>query len=110
MDLTFINNCAVIVEDLVSGIHVMEAMNGLARVYVNYGVDVDTDTLQAALSGNKPVVVWLDNDSDHVENQAKMMARTLSLIGTEPVQIVEVFSDPKHQYYEEIRSIVNGHC
>jgi hypothetical protein len=110
MDLTYVNNCAVIVEDLASGIHVMEAMNGMARVYVNYGVDVDTDTLQAALSGNKPVVVWLDNDSCHVNNQAKMMARTLSLIGTEPVQIVEDYTDPKHQDYKEIRSIVNGHC
>jgi hypothetical protein len=110
MDLTYKNKCAVIVEDLASGIHVFEAMAGLARVYVNYGVDVDTDTLEAALAGNKPVVVWLDNDSEHVDNQAKMMARTLSLIGDQPVQIVEVFSDPKHQDYDEIRSIVNGHC
>ena len=110
MDLAYDHTCAVIVEDLVSGIHVIEAMEGLARVYVNYGVDVDTDTLEAALSGNRPVVVWLDNDSDHVNNQAEMMARTLSLIGNQPVKIIRVYSDPKHQDYEFIRRIVNGHC
>jgi len=98
---------AVIVEDLLSGIHVVEAAKSLADlnvvVYVNYGTKVQLDLLaHAADLGN--VMVWLDNDSTHVRAQADTMARTIKLINNKCWTYVErLHCDPKNARYDQIR-------
>ena len=48
-------------------------------VIVNYGTKVNLEALYACKNHQK-FIVWLDNDSDHVWNQATTMARTWGLL------------------------------
>jgi hypothetical protein len=89
---------AIIVEDLVSGIHVAEACGSKpVMVIVNYGVKVNPQVI-AAVSDVPRVYVWLDNDNPHVKRQAKTYERTIAMYGKEDqvVSVIEECSDPKH--------------
>ena len=67
----------VIVEDLVSGLHLQRALDDLYyKIVVNYGVKINLYLLDALKNCNT-TTVWLDNDSQHVINQAKQMYRYL---------------------------------
>lgn len=100
----------VVVEDLVSGINVVEAFDGApwtVDVLINYGTKVNLEALYTCATYAQ-VLVWLDNDSDHVRSQAETMTRTIALI-TRTISNVQAdvyHSDPKGYTYEDIRKIV----
>ena len=99
----------VIVEDLVSGIHILEAhpQEGI-KVVVNYGVKVNLEALHS-LAHIPRVHIWLDNDGDHVLSQADTMTRTLAMMSQGKVtQVSPSMSDPKHYKSDEIRGVLNG--
>lgn len=97
---------AVVVEDLLSGIHVAGAFylheNIAVTAFVNYGTKLNME-LMAEVSKSMNVAVWLDNDSAHVCEQADHMRRTINLInpGSAVVRI-NVEADPKHLEYTDI--------
>ena len=100
----------VIVEDLVSGIHVFEALSTYhnVRVLVNYGIKINLLGLDHIKDSMK-CVVWLDNDSSYVKKQAEQMGRTMQMVidnGT--VATVLNKEDPKHYGWIDIKEIVRG--
>ena len=97
----------VIVEDLVSGIHIMNATYGDVEVIVNYGVKVNLAALEWAAT-YKRVIVWLDNDGEIISEKSDEMERVLKLISKGDISRCIVYSDPKHQTPETIRSVVYG--
>jgi hypothetical protein len=119
---TCLTNCAsdarakvsVIVEDLVSGIHVFEALaqshpEFLVRVLVNYGIKINLLGLDYIKNTIK-CVVWLDNDSSYVKKQAEQMGRTMQMvINNGTVVTVLDKEDPKHFSWGVIKEeIVRG--
>ena len=103
-------NYTVLVEDLVSAIHIIKATeednNGAnyPGVIVNYGTKVDPVLMHWLASDFEWVTIWLDNDNAHVIDQAKTMERTIKLYSdTIKVARVEGHSDPKHYSNYEIR-------
>ena len=90
---------AVIVEDFVSAIHIVEACMRFSipvKVFVNYGTKVNLELCHAAAQFDT-VITWLDNDSPHVIEQAQHIHRTVCMI--EPQyhrRIVTDRADPKH--------------
>lgn len=101
----------VLVEDYVSGINVIEAYNGQSRmvhVIVNYGTKVNLEAMYAAAKFPR-VLVWLDNDSQHVKDQAKTMSRTIAMMNSQArVAMVAADTDPKHYDHTHIRCIVSA--
>lgn len=98
----------IIVEDLVSGIHIAQAykLTDPMDVLVNYGVKINALAVAEAAKYEN-VMVWLDNDSQHVINQAQHLARTITLYSGREVAIVDADrSDPKHYDGDKIYSIV----
>ena len=97
----------VVVEDLVSGIHVINAdSSATVSVLVNYGVKINPVAMPALTLYNK-VVVWLDNDSAYVVEQGRKYARTVALYGTD-ADVVYNMSDPKHFSATDIMDAING--
>src|SRR5210317_212752 len=99
----------VIVEDLVSAIHIMNATTGnKPGVYVNYGTKVDPTLMYNIAYNFKHAYVWLDNDNQHVINQAKLMKRTITMYNDSvETRMIEDYSDPKHYPHEEIERILD---
>ncbi len=99
----------VLVEDLLSGISVVEAFERTQRTVhaiVNYGTKVNLEAVHHCSRYNN-TVVWLDNDSDHVKTQARLMARTIQLLHPAAQVVSELReTDPKHSDYITIRKIV----
>ncbi len=89
----------VIVEDYVSGIAVSEAFvkhKATVHVLVNYGTKVSIEALHCVARYDN-ILVWLDNDSGHVREQAQHMARTVSMMNSKAnVEVCMVTDDPKH--------------
>ena len=54
------------------------------------------------------LLVWLDNDSQYVVNQAKHIARTALLFGTKSSGVIELGRDPKYEGGEYIRRVLDG--
>jgi hypothetical protein len=98
-----VSDQVIIVEDLVSGIHVHEASD--EAVIVNYGVKINPLVVSVATKFYK-ALVWLDNDSPHVVAQAKGYARTIGLYGSTQASVVMDESDPKHYSPDGIRNIM----
>lgn len=103
----------VLVEDLVSGIHVYDvgkrrdAIDQYA-VIVNYGTKVNLEACYEAAQF-ETVVVWLDNDSTHVMAQAKTMQRTIIMINPDDNRRrILSPTDPKHYQPEDIHRIIQG--
>ncbi|KKL85661.1 hypothetical protein LCGC14_1952520 [marine sediment metagenome] len=100
---------AVLVEDYISGMHIIAAtahgpLNTI--VVVNYGTKVNLPALYSCAQVGH-AVVWLDNDSDHVREQADQMARTINMINSQClVRVIESRSDPKHYVPDTIRNIL----
>jgi hypothetical protein len=98
----------VLVEDLASGLAVANATckDTSVSVLVNYGIKVTPEIL----AGAKPVnegIVWLDNDSGYVIDQAQIIARTWSLISGKPTHVVKRHVDPKLVQHDGIRQEIN---
>lgn len=106
------SGCAVIVEDFVSGIAIIEATKldacGIKpTVYVNYGTKVDATMMYKIAGDYDSVLVWLDNDSEHVIEQANTMVNTILLYSDScEASRVITSSDPKHYSGAEIRAIL----
>ena len=99
---------AIIVEDLVSGIHLANALHGKAvLIQVNYGVKVNLEAI-AQLADIPKILVWLDNDSPHVMEQARTIARTAGLIHAADIHLELALSDPKNCRLDEIMGVTNG--
>jgi hypothetical protein len=87
---------AIVVEDLVSGIAIIKAMEHyVVTVLVNYGTKINIEAVYA-LRSYKDVTMWLDNDSTHVKDQAKLYAKTIALYSGKKVRIIKERGDPKH--------------
>lgn len=99
----------VVVEDYVSGIAIIEAFKDdptLVHCIVNYGTKVNLEACHHAARYDS-IVVWLDNDSSHVKNQAHVMARTIGLMNTNiDVAVESMYHDPKQYPDDTIRSII----
>ena len=98
-----LNDSIVIVEDLVSGIHVAAATQ--RDVIVNYGVKINP-LVVAKANTYANAAVWLDNDSPHVCKQAEGYARTIALYGNTETHVIKEKSDPKHNSNTDIRNIL----
>jgi len=97
----------VVVEDLVSGIHIIRAdTTDTVHVLVNYGVKINPIAMPVLNEFDK-VIVWLDNDSPYVKGQARKYARTAALYGVDADAILDR-SDPKHYTPNEIRLALHG--
>lgn len=92
---------AIIVEDLVSALAIIEATtmdqsNG-PNVFVNYGTKIDPVMMHRIANDYKWCVVWLDNDSTHVQNQARLMVRTIKMYSNKIMaKAILKLDDPKH--------------
>lgn len=87
----------VIVEDLVSAIHINVAGY---PAFVNYGTHVKPSVLYN-IPEYKRVVVWLDNDNLVVMKHAGDMYNILTMYGKNASMVVGV-SDPKHYTHDRI--------
>lgn len=86
-----------VVEDLASGIALLrgggQSPHGL-EILVNYGTKVNP-ILLAQCKDIDLGIVWLDNDNDHVIEQATLMARVWNMVTGKPTHIEDATSDPK---------------
>ena len=102
----------VMVEDYISGIHVFESGQAFSQpfdVLINYGTKVNLEACHAAAQYSD-VVVWLDNDSPHVIQQAWDMQRTIILIEPDDYRNrISTPGDPKHYHMNDITRIVIEH-
>jgi len=91
-----IGETCIIVEDLVSGIHLATAgWRNHLTVFVNYGVKINPHVVQRA-SQFERAGVWLDNDSDQIVEMARKYGRTIQLYGPRcNVQVNSLSTDPK---------------
>lgn len=87
-----------LVEDLASGLVLQRAFQRNevfdVVVVVNYGVKCTPEVLSNSVLSNY-YVVWLDNDGDHIEDQARIISRTWQLFSGNPTYIEDQYSDPK---------------
>jgi hypothetical protein len=96
----------VIVEDLVSAIHINRA--GFDAL-VNYGTHVKPSVLHQIPERYKTVLVWLDNDNPVVDKHSKDMHNILHLYNNNGrcIRRISMCDDPKHYDTEQIKAIVN---
>ena len=115
IDMSHLSKVAVIVEDMASGIKVLEALynnNRQGVVLVNYGVAPKVEPLHHMIEVYDPakIVVWLDNDSGHVINQAEQIGKVAKTLST-PFTKVDVFDkeegDPKQYDWNNIISVID---
>ena len=101
-------NNLVIVEDLVSAIHVNRA--GYDAL-TNYGTHVKPTVLHAIPGDYKRIHVWLDNDNVVVKEHARQMTAILQLYNRGGITIKRVagYGDPKYYDTNKIQEIINGH-
>lgn len=102
----------VLVEDLISGAAVASACRNTpcrVEVIVNYGTKVTPEVL-ARCTGYDKGLVWLDNDSEHVCDQAHKIARVWRMISGAYVAVEPLAKDPKNLSDLEIYDIINGHA
>ncbi len=90
--------CNYLVEDLASGLAMARALdnNGYmdTAIIVNYGVKCTPEVLDGAPNSNYNIV-WLDNDGDHIADQANTIARTWHILTGKECYIEDQYNDPK---------------
>lgn len=102
----------VLVEDLISGAAIANACRNTpckVEVIVNYGTKVTPEVLARCTEYDKGLV-WLDNDSEHVCDQAHKIARVWRMISGSYVAVEPQAKDPKNLSDLEIYDIINGHA
>lgn len=97
----------VIVEDYISALHITWAIP-TSEVIVNYGTRVNLEALDRMGEHTAKKVVWLDNDSRHVIDQAETMASTLKLLHGGECEVVKNHADPKRHSTARIKRVLNG--
>lgn len=106
------NILVIIVEDYLSGIAITEAYQThisvlSIHVLVNYGTKINLEALHKAAQYSR-VLVWLDNDSDHIKEQAETMARTVRLMSSDAEVGTDLtHSDPKHYTNDDLRNTID---
>lgn len=99
-----------LVEDLASGLvlnrTLMPEEGGVIehQVVVNYGVKCTPEVLSAHCETDY-YVVWLDNDGDHISDQARIISRTWSLFTGKPCYIEDQYGDPKAVDADAIKAV-----
>lgn len=97
-----------LVEDLASGLVLNRALvdggSSSHRVVVNYGVKCTPEVLAENVYTNYSIV-WLDNDGDHIEDQARTISRTWELFSGKPCYIEDQYSDPKLLDHNAIQAV-----
>lgn len=96
----------VLVEDYASGIAVWQAIGSKVGVLVNYGVKNLPQVLNRVPASMDTGIVWLDNDSPHVEDMARQIARTWGLITGASIAVVTEKSDPKNCTHSKIQELI----
>lgn len=102
------NAVTVLVEDLASGIAILYAAvehRIPCTALVNYGVKVTPEVL-AAIEGMEEAIVWLDNDDDHVVEQAETIARVWKMISGSDVRVHKGTKEPKELSSDKIAEII----
>ena len=99
----------VIVEDLLSGLKIIEAASKMRTVHdvnilVNYGTKINVEAINRLPKGR--TFIWFDNDNEHVLKQAERLSRTAVLILKNTVWTIEDYDDPKNQTHENIQRIL----
>jgi hypothetical protein len=100
---------AILVEDLASGLALSNALelsgyNG--PVLVNYGTKVTPEVLHR-VTDFKLGIVWLDNDSVHVVNQAHKIAKVWRMLSGALINVEDGDRDPKALDPKEIIEVVS---
>jgi len=101
-------SCLVVVEDLVSSIHINKA--GYDAL-INYGTHVKPTILHNISNDYKKICVWLDNDNEVVIEHAKQMTAILQLYNRSGavIELISEWKDPKHYSDTKIREVIDGH-
>ena len=91
------SNIAVLTEDYISTLCVsrLHGVNGVA----NLGTHCKPEAYAASphMLNSSEIVVWFDNDSDKVKQDARTVARVIKMLyKNKPVRVVEDQTDPKH--------------
>lgn len=105
-----------VVEDLASGLRISNALknrtgaNFGAEILVNYGTKV-TPTVLSLPKGVSITdgIVWLDNDSTHVAEQAMKIAKVWHMLTGVEMHIEDLATDPKALDYDAILAVINRH-
>lgn len=101
---------SILVEDFASGIALAETAyenQHQWEVIVNYGTKVTPEVL--ARCDQWPALVWLDNDSLHVSEQAEHIGRVWAMITGNDVHIERDAREPKKLTATEIQRVVERH-
>jgi len=94
-----------LVEDMASGLRLADVYGPNVGVVVNYGIKCTPEVLYANSNIHRGIV-WLDNDSEHVIDQAAMIARTWGLISGVQCYEEELVADPKNCTTTQINDIL----
>ena len=108
---SILNRVGILVEDLSSGIRVAKALrhtNIECRVIVNYGTKVSPEVLHRARVIDTGMV-WLDNDSEHVIEQAEKIRNVWGMLSGKRTTIETKYRDPKHVALPDILNTVRRH-
>lgn len=87
-----------IVEDLASGLALLRGSISFpwgVEIMVNYGTKVNP-VLLSQCNNFHHGIVWLDNDNDHVIDQAKQIARVWNMVTGRATHIERIDTDPKN--------------
>jgi len=101
----------VLVEDLCSGIRVAKALRNCdlaVEAVVNYGTKVSPEVLHRARHIDR-AIVWLDNDAEHVIDQATKIRNVWAMLSGVNVKIELRHKDPKHVTLPDILNAIRRH-
>lgn len=105
------DHIGVIVEDYLSGLRIIQwgMLDFNLKVLVNYGTKVNPEAIKNLTDVSK-LVVWLDNDSAHVKEQAKTIGTVSKLIQPSStfIKIEGEHDDPKKAASNTIREVLCG--
>jgi len=105
------DHIGVIVEDYLSGLRIIQwAQDDFnVKVLVNYGTKVNPEAIKNMTDVSK-LIVWLDNDSDHVVEQARTIGSVAKLIQPKDTEVIVHLDhdDPKKASYDTISGVLYG--
>lgn len=100
------SDVCILVEDLASAHSVSKAGKGRWGVVCNYGIKIRPEILSENCDSEN-YLVWFDNDSDFVVDQAFKVARTWTLLHGNPTYVEFNLEDPKMIHDDKIRETIN---
>jgi hypothetical protein len=106
------SNVGYVVEDLASGLALLRGATSSTHgveIMVNYGTKINP-ILLARCKDIDHGIVWLDNDSDHVIDQAKQIARVWNMVTGKPTYVTNINEDPKDVGETKMHAIQEEHA